>query len=142
MKSTIKVEFVDKAGLDGFEPVIVVNLSRDIEDVRDRLLKAFFEQLGGQSELLNVKYDSCADNHTRIHITPVRPEPIRVFTEAEIQRRNRIDLMHPAELSIRNAVQEIEKLPASVLLTEAVILLGRAKDLVADFIDTASVDNG
>jgi hypothetical protein len=54
---------------------------------------------------------------------------------AEPLRRIRLDLMEPAEKAIYNAMQEVEKIGADVLLTEAVILLGKAKDLVSDFID-------
>lgn len=50
-------------------------------------------------------------------------------------RRNRIDLMKPAELAIYNAMQEIEKIGADIRLTEAQVLLTKAKNLVADFID-------
>ncbi len=53
----------------------------------------------------------------------------------EIPRRNRLDQMTPAELAIYNAMQEVEKAGADVRLTEAVILLGKAKDKVADFVD-------
>jgi hypothetical protein len=52
-----------------------------------------------------------------------------------IPRRIRLDLMKPAELSIYNAVQEVEKLGADVLLTEAVNLLQQARDKVSDHID-------
>jgi len=51
-------------------------------------------------------------------------------------RRNRLDLMTPSEKIIQEAIWEVEKLPADVNLTEAVILLGKAKDLVSDFIDS------
>lgn len=50
-------------------------------------------------------------------------------------RRNRLDLMTPSELSIVNAVGEVEKLPADVRLTEAVILLTKAQSIVADYLD-------
>ena len=53
----------------------------------------------------------------------------------EIPRRNRIDLMTPAELAIRNAVVAVEEVGADELLTEAVILLGQAQEKVADYID-------
>lgn len=52
-----------------------------------------------------------------------------------IPRRIRLDLNEPAELAIYNAMQEVEKIGADVRLTEAVTLLSRAKDLVADFVD-------
>lgn len=50
-------------------------------------------------------------------------------------RRNRMDLNVPAETAIQNAIWEVEKVGASPSLTEAVILLGKAKDLVSDYID-------
>lgn len=53
----------------------------------------------------------------------------------EILRRNRLDLNTPAELAIRNAVQEVEKIGADIKLTDAINLLGKAKELVSDFID-------
>ncbi len=43
--------------------------------------------------------------------------------------------MKPSELSIHNAIQEIENLPADMRLTEAVIHLTKAKKYVSDFID-------
>lgn len=55
--------------------------------------------------------------------------------ENEIPRRNRLDLNVPAEKAIYDAMQEVEKLPADVKLTEAVTLLAKAKDLVSDFVD-------
>lgn len=54
----------------------------------------------------------------------------------EIPRRNRLDLNEPAELAIHNAMQEVEKIGAGVRLTDAVVLLAKAKDLVSDFIDS------
>lgn len=52
-----------------------------------------------------------------------------------IPRRIRIDLMTPAELAIRDAVIAVEEVGADPLLTEAVILLQRAREKVADFVD-------
>lgn len=43
--------------------------------------------------------------------------------------------MSPAELAIHNAMAEVEKAGADVLLTKAVVLLQEAKDRVADFVD-------
>jgi hypothetical protein len=54
----------------------------------------------------------------------------------EIPRRNRLDLNTPTELAIYNAMQEVEKMPADVKLTEAINLLSKAKDLVSDFVDS------
>ncbi len=58
----------------------------------------------------------------------------------EIPRRNRIDLFTPAEKAIYDAIQEVEKMPADVRLTEATILLDKARAKVADFIDNVPVD--
>lgn len=43
--------------------------------------------------------------------------------------------MTPAELAITSAMEAVESLPASALLTEAVELLGRARTCVADYVD-------
>jgi hypothetical protein len=51
-------------------------------------------------------------------------------------RRNRMDQWLPAELAIYNAIQEVEKMPADVRLTDAVILLGKAKDCVSNYIES------
>lgn len=53
----------------------------------------------------------------------------------EIPRRARVDLYVPAELAIRAAMLKVEEMGADVRLTEAVTLLGKAKDAVADFVD-------
>ena len=52
-----------------------------------------------------------------------------------IARRSFIPEWTPAELAISNAMEEVEKLGCSVLLTDAVVLLGKAKDKVADYIE-------
>jgi len=55
-----------------------------------------------------------------------------------IPRRNRLDHNVPAELAIRAAVDAVEKLGASPVLTDAVNLLGHALAKVADFVDRDS----
>lgn len=50
-------------------------------------------------------------------------------------RRFNLDLNTPAELAIHKAMEEVEKTGADVKLTEAVMLLSKAKDLVSDYID-------
>jgi hypothetical protein len=56
-------------------------------------------------------------------------------SKEEIPRRHQIELMVPAELKIREAVAAVEEMGADPTLTDAVILLGQAKDRVADFVD-------
>jgi hypothetical protein len=51
------------------------------------------------------------------------------------QRRSRLDLLTPAELSIVKVVEEIEKLGADINLTNAVNHLHMAKNCVSDFVD-------
>ena len=46
-----------------------------------------------------------------------------------------MDKWCPAEKQIQLATDEVEKMAADERLTEAVFLLGRARDMVADFID-------
>ena len=48
-------------------------------------------------------------------------------------RRNRIDLNIPAELKIRAAADAVEVLGCDVRLTNAVIKLAEARELVADW---------
>lgn len=50
-------------------------------------------------------------------------------------RRNQMQQWVPAEWMIYDAVQQVESMGADVRLTDAVILLGRAQERVADFVD-------
>jgi hypothetical protein len=43
--------------------------------------------------------------------------------------------MTPAELAISEAIQAVEKVGASKALTDAVLLLSRARDRVADHVE-------
>lgn len=54
---------------------------------------------------------------------------------SKIPRRVYVEKMVPAELAIRNAMLEIEKLPPDTRLTEAIVMLDKAKNLVSDFVD-------
>lgn len=53
----------------------------------------------------------------------------------EIPRRAQMQEWSKAEFAIHNAIQEIEKMPASPILTKAITLLQEAKSYVADFVD-------
>jgi hypothetical protein len=55
--------------------------------------------------------------------------------DQEIPRRIQIQKMTPAELAIRTAMLEVEKLPPDARLTDAVVLLGQAQEKVANFVD-------
>jgi hypothetical protein len=53
----------------------------------------------------------------------------------EIPRRIRLDRMVPAELAIHDAIQKIEELGADPNLTEAIVILSDAQNMVSDFVD-------
>lgn len=52
-----------------------------------------------------------------------------------IPRRNQMQQWCEAERQIFEAIQAVERMDADVRLTDAVILLGKARDCVADFVD-------
>jgi hypothetical protein len=56
-----------------------------------------------------------------------------------IPRRAQINKFAPTEMAIFKSIQEIEKLPADIRLTDAIILLQRAKDKVSDYIDSTLI---
>jgi hypothetical protein len=53
----------------------------------------------------------------------------------EMPRRCQVELMSTAERAIAHAMRRVEAIGAHPLLTDAVILLGQAKDKVADYVD-------
>lgn len=59
-----------------------------------------------------------------------------------IPRRICIDKLTPVEKAIYDAVQAVEALPPDERLTNAVIALGKARDLVADFVDGVPLGEG
>lgn len=58
-----------------------------------------------------------------------------IISDNGFPRRIRLDLYAPAEMAIREAVVEVEKAGAHPLLTDAVLLLGQAREKVADYVD-------
>lgn len=57
-----------------------------------------------------------------------------------VPRRNRLDLMTYEERIIFQAMNEVESMGADTRLTEAVLLLAKAKDCVSDFIEDVKED--
>ena len=53
----------------------------------------------------------------------------------EIPRRNGLQTMTKAEVNIFEAMEEVENLPADERLTDAVVLLQKARQRVADYVD-------
>lgn len=51
-------------------------------------------------------------------------------------RRNILSENTPAEKAIFDAMQEVEKAGADVMLTEVVKLLAKAREILADYVDS------
>jgi hypothetical protein len=60
--------------------------------------------------------------------------------EKDFSRRERLDLMRPIELKIYKVMEEVKRMPADMRLTEAAILLDKARNLVSDFIDERLIE--
>lgn len=154
-KITIEIDFEN-----GNEPVIQI-ISRQSDDIRDKLIRAFIERLGGNSWCKiycqqAIGHDEPEERRfQRWKISPITNSQLKeegeamiaqqkveflysagiVDTSNTIARRAQMQLWSPAERAIYNAMEEVEKMDADTRLTDAVILLGKAKDLVSDFID-------
>jgi hypothetical protein len=154
-KITIEIDFEN-----GNEPVIQI-IYRQSDDIRDKLIRAFIERLGGNSWCKiycqqTIGHDEPEERRfQRWKISPIGYSQLKEDGEAMLEqyrlerlrytgdtssnpampRRIQMALWCPAEHAIHNAMQEVEKMDADTRLTEAVTLLSRAKDLVADFID-------
>jgi len=59
----------------------------------------------------------------------------------EFPRRIQLDKFVSAEKAIFDAIQEIEKLPPSPILTDAIVLLSKSKDLVSDYVDNEYINS-
>jgi hypothetical protein len=57
---------------------------------------------------------------------------------SEIPRRNQLQLLSLGEMAIRQAQITVEEMGCDVLLTQALVLLGEARDKVADYVDRES----
>lgn len=65
----------------------------------------------------------------------ITPKPSSAYPD--IPRRAYMPEWTEAEHAIRAAVQAVEDMPGHVLLTDAVVLLGQAKDKVADYVESS-----
>jgi len=68
-------------------------------------------------------------------MSPLQPTEPNYCAGYEIPRRIDAQRYVPAETAIRAAMQAVEAMSADPRLTDAVCLLAKAKDLVADFVD-------
>lgn len=147
MKSRITIEVnFDEGNL----PVIQV-LSQSSDDVRDKLIQSFLQSLQHTSRWCKILYKNEIESAGHIwHIIPIRPNEINQEMELmgailrssettrpeipkEFRPSNRLDLMSPSEKAITEAIMEIEKAGADVKLTNAQVLLGKARDLVYEY---------
>lgn len=62
-------------------------------------------------------------------------ERLRANASGDVPRRIDMQRWSPAERAIYDAMQAVEATGAHPLLTEAVVLLGQAREKVADYVD-------
>lgn len=74
--------------------------------------------------------DMATDKAHFFDIPAAEPE-----VENPFPRRNRRDKWTPAETAIHNALEVVEMAGAHILLTDAIIKLNEARELVADFVE-------
>ena len=73
-----------------------------------------------------------------VHLAPTeRPQP-QLATDGGFPRRNRVDLFTPAETAIYTAQHAVEDAGASIALTNACVLLAKAREYVADHVESSS----
>ena len=68
-------------------------------------------------------------------IDMTRTKPLDWELKNGVPRRMRLDLLTPNELLVYNVGQEVEKMGADVLLTDAVILLQQVREKLADYVE-------
>jgi hypothetical protein len=70
------------------------------------------------------------------HLPPAPAEERETpVDDVDIPRRCRMDRMVPAELAILKALEAVEAMAADIRLTDAVVMLGYARNRVADYVD-------
>lgn len=112
MKSKLTIDF---RGIDvmpsgqQFEPVIRA-IVEDSEDVRDSLMKSFFQQLNGESNWLNVDiWSTGIDNKQVITITPISPSFILDNAEIMLSRIPQEDRVHWLNEQLNKNLKGIDK---------------------------------
>jgi len=84
MNSTIRVDYDhdNYVGGHAISPVIKISLDKSSDDVRDKLLRTFFESLGHASNWLLVKFEG-EDKYGRslITLSPVSPDRLKYNSE-------------------------------------------------------------
>lgn len=150
MESRISIE-VDFD--NGNRPVIQI-LHRESDDTRDSLISHFLQSRAHLSRWITIQYKGDKNGSPYYHLHPVTPAdlpseiklmqvlmaetgntpPVKPLSEGT-RPRNRRDLMSDAESAITEAMYRVEEVGASLRLTEAVMLLEKARNLVYDHIE-------
>ena len=127
------------------EPYTTADLSHDFADkLRERLdniiiLRGKMAESAdiseGEKEKQRFKVERVVSDREKIMAKYNINEDMVDDYMKQFPRRNNLSLCTPAELAIFKAMQEVEKVGADVKLTDAIVLLGKAKDCVSDFID-------
>ena len=120
--------------VDGWERAKRRSTTRAEEALRD--ISERLEHCGGGADELNKQLYFLIDRYWKdLEVSNRRPKIIQPKLVDGMPRRCRTDLYSPAEKAIAAAIAEVEKLPGHLLETEAVMLLGKAQNLVADLIE-------
>lgn len=85
MESSIKIDFADNG--KGLEPFISVKISNDGSDPRDKLVQAFFEKLGGDSNWLRVEFSDSSTSAKYLQIHPVTFNHLAAEAKEMLSRR-------------------------------------------------------
>lgn len=156
---TIEVDFDN-----GNQPVIQV-LSAPSDDVRDNLVSSFLQSLQHSSRWAKFEYQGTYEKaagdgvKNKWFIRPITPQEIeseislmqaifnkdkkaapqsdfkQAVVENGIPRRNRLDLNSATESAIRKSMEYVEDMGAHPILTDAIMHLDAAFNLVADYIE-------
>lgn len=156
---TIEVDFQN-----GNQPVIQV-LSAPSDDVRDNLVSSFLQSLQHTSRWAKFEYQGTYEKaagdgiKNKWFIRPITPQEIeseirlmqsvlrkdetaapqpefkQTIVEHGIPRRNRLDLNSPTESAIKKSMEYVEDMGAHPILTDAIVHLDAAFNLVADYIE-------
>lgn len=147
-KVTVEVAF----DLPGNPPIIQI-IARESTDTRDQICQAFIRKLGQRSSFCKVhtasEYDKGpqAAHFKRIIIEPLGDDDLEKTiidileaislthgTQRAAGFGNKMDLYTPAERAIHIAIQEIEKMGAHKLLTDAQNLLSKAQENIDKYV--------
>lgn len=85
MKSTIKID-MDHAR----NPILKIELVRQSDDLRDRMLREFFDELGYNSNLARIEFmpQTEINSSQTIHISPIKPGQLQELVGSDNDNQN------------------------------------------------------